>query len=770
MMELFTGNTALEEERKQAITSVESARKWLFGPGLKEWMTRMIQAQLMSSKVFVVFDESGQPRTDGRKVILSPDLYLKRAWAYVQRHGFSLEDLVLAMIGDLVHEFLHLRYTDFPLLKDFLEIMAKGGKIRKDRIDLVIDPAKTMDPQKSWGKIFLSLNNILEDGFINRAGRVYYRKGLFGMALSHNDHLLGGYSHENLQASLAALSEEPTDAECVEAIMNIILLDAKWMIGPITTGHARIDDFVSQHRSLYRHVTRDRVPASRMHDVLVLTEALRDAFPVLPESFSLPDWLREMLSDMSKEEVESFARELAKAMKKAGKKPGKKGEGSDGFRIPLPKEIEDAFAKELAEEGAEEGDGEGEGKGKGKGKGEGEGEGKGDGDGDGKGEGKAKEPHIVKLEEEASSKGSSKKGHEGFDTLDEEGRSKLREDLASFDLSANEDVRETFDALLDEMACAEDRLTEGKRKHRANAKELGSQYPKAKTAGCSNGMPLRFLPMDKPEASSAAGIRMAKAIGELKVDQAESLLRAKNALQQLLRSNLEWREGGHFSGKLDRSALFRADTTGTIFYRDHARSREKDLAIAIAIDMSGSMNSSSLQQLAYYFGQLAHSLRVPFGLYGHQAEYDNDIYDVLVIKDIKDDIEQLDVASLLQSNGGTRDAIMWPILEDILVKTGKRDKMIIHITDGVPHHDSHSRSYMASPIATALATALISESQSQMKKMAMRGIPVIGICLSDDHNVQEQLRLVYEDRYVAAATVEEASLAFLALLKKNLFG
>lgn len=174
---------------------------------------------------------------------------------------------------------------------------------------------------------------------------------------------------------------------------------------------------------------------------------------------------------------------------------------------------------------------------------------------------------------------------------------------------------------------------------------------------------------------------------------AAPLLPLSNRLQQQLCRELHKRKypqtmPGYALGKrIDTKHLYRLDQK--IFTKNLPAKKGFDMAVAVLLDESGSMNRAGrykyAQAAAIILQDFCYRLHIPLMVYGHSTSGDQvDLYSY-VEYDTFDDSDRYRLADI-QARNSNRDGAALRYVGEHLLKRPERNKILILVSDGYPSH------------------------------------------------------------------------------------
>lgn len=620
----------------------------LLSEAYRNYLERIVRAQSGNFKLQVEFGK--WPQTDGKTIWLKPDVNIY--------DGLSLAHRTLCVMGNLAHEFSHIRWTNFEDYKEYMGNLSLS----------------------SFEKIVIqNIANIVEDSFIEAAALNYY-KGVFAAGIRAKNEVF--FAQHPSQEELFKKRKSKLDMA-----LAAMLEDAKYHRRKTESPDPEVEEWFQKTRPLWLKVletpkTKDRLNIAKeiYHSI---PKGWLDAPSDIRPDFSHYGWdrnnagepdeslmkrLSQMKQELELEEGEPSQEEGESSQKEVGSSPD---QGESQEQGESPKEAEEYPVDQ-------------------------------------------------------SPAGQSPNENEKESSKDEEILQNLEKDL--------EGVREE-----------EQKNREAKKKVEDQLSQLASQL---ELSELHRGIRLEVVIQNQTPFRSYEsymdGLR-------------EKIRLAEKKIKDLIRTNEDWKMRSS-SGRIWQNSLHRADKK--IFYRRKEKSEEKDLALVLLIDESGSMydRTDSMIQAGIFFMELAERLNIPYAVYGHSAVYGTYSVEVRVYKDFDDPREAKKRILNIAPMEGTRDG---PVLEWIskrMAQRGEKDKILISITDGVPHH----RTPRGKDPYPAMA---MQDTASFLKKLEREGILVIGLCIGKE---AEPMRELYRES-IDIPDIAGLPAELFKILRKNIF-
>jgi hypothetical protein len=241
---------------------------------------------------------------------------------------------------------------------------------------------------------------------------------------------------------------------------------------------------------------------------------------------------------------------------------------------------------------------------------------------------------------------------------------------------------------------------------------------------------------------------------------ATPLLRTSKRLQNTILPLLkEEQQGGKqknllYGKRLDTHALYKTD--GAIFTRTRLPGDEKQLAVAILIDESGSMGwgdrITHAKKAAIVLYDFCKSLGIPITIYGHStnskgvslysyAEFDS--------ADNEDYYRLMDMSA----RNGNRDGAALRFVAEHLYKRPENQKLLILISDGQPADYGYD------------GTEAEADLRGIKKEYEKKGVILFAAAIGDD---KENIRRIYKDGFLDITKLEELPKNMAQLVKQYL--
>ena len=184
--------------------------------------------------------------------------------------------------------------------------------------------------------------------------------------------------------------------------------------------------------------------------------------------------------------------------------------------------------------------------------------------------------------------------------------------------------------------------------------------------------------------------------------------------------------------RLDSSSYYKAD--GKIFTKRCRPNDELNLAVAVLIDMSGSMDGkgiSSARNMSLLIYDFCKSLHIPIMIYGHNAHYITNNVHLFSFADF-DSIDGNDGFRIMnmKANDCNRDGTAIRFCADKLNKRTEEKKLFILVSDGLPSAYDREEDGIA-------------DVKGAKKECDRRGITFIAAAIDSD---KEQIKAIYGEK------------------------
>lgn len=230
--------------------------------------------------------------------------------------------------------------------------------------------------------------------------------------------------------------------------------------------------------------------------------------------------------------------------------------------------------------------------------------------------------------------------------------------------------------------------------------------------------------------------------------------------KEILKYNEDVKLSGLCEGRLDRNKLFRPDNQ--FFYKRREKSEESDLAILLAVDLSGSMDCGdrfdNVRKAVVILTEICSSLKVPLAIVGHKARSGRAEVTHYHIKNFDTPISQSALYRYsFYPSENTREGLSLRYCGEYILRRSETDKLVFSISDGGTEHDTGSR-----------LTGYTGESaQKDVRKEAAYlerlGVNVIGVAIGTE---AQEITKNYPHSIVVPKTERLADMIISELRKK----
>lgn len=245
-------------------------------------------------------------------------------------------------------------------------------------------------------------------------------------------------------------------------------------------------------------------------------------------------------------------------------------------------------------------------------------------------------------------------------------------------------------------------------------------------------------------------------------DVAKPLTRISKKMAKMIAPKINnQKKGGknknlYFGRKLEARSLIRND--GKVFYKKNLP-KDTDLAIAILVDESGSMNwedrSAYARSSAIILHHFCEELDLPHCIYGHSAD-DNgggslELFSYVEFDrhDRNDKYRLMDI----KARSNNRDGAAMKIMYEKLMARPERKKILIIISDGAPA----ASGYVGEPAEK--------EMRDMKKTYARKGVITFAAAIGSD---KEEIKRIYEDGFLDISNLNRMPEVLTKLIIKQL--
>lgn len=232
-------------------------------------------------------------------------------------------------------------------------------------------------------------------------------------------------------------------------------------------------------------------------------------------------------------------------------------------------------------------------------------------------------------------------------------------------------------------------------------------------------------------------------------------------LQDIIRFNEDEKVTGLYTGKVDRSRLYRMDKK--TFYKRSEKSDEADLAILVLVDQSSSMNDANrigyarLACMMLY--EVCKALKIPYAVIGHSAVYNRPVvqHRHFVDFDSRDPKEKIKLAHMVTYDN-TREGVSLKYAGEYLLRRPESDKILISISDGDPYHPSGDDIY-CDDVAQK-------DTGRVVKELEARGLKIFGLAIGDG---KSEIKKIYTHNFIDIPNISLLPARLVSLIERNLF-
>lgn len=229
-------------------------------------------------------------------------------------------------------------------------------------------------------------------------------------------------------------------------------------------------------------------------------------------------------------------------------------------------------------------------------------------------------------------------------------------------------------------------------------------------------------------------------------------------LVDLIRFNEDVKLSGLYTGRIDRSKIYRLDRK--IFYQYKAKSDETNLVILLLVDQSASMKGQRIKyaRLAcMMLYEVCTALKIPLAIIGHWAKYGTSLVYHNHFIDFDSPFSKYNI-SLLQAYENTREGVSLKYAGEYLLTRPEEDKILISISDGEPCHYSGYDIYAGEEAQKDTARVV--------KYLEAQGIKVFGVAIGEGKN---GIKAIYLHNYIDIPSVRILPIRLVELIRRNLF-
>ncbi len=212
----------------------------------------------------------------------------------------------------------------------------------------------------------------------------------------------------------------------------------------------------------------------------------------------------------------------------------------------------------------------------------------------------------------------------------------------------------------------------------------------------------------------------------------------------------------HFGSKLEARDTYRLDNR--FFSKKKAPSNIRNMAIAVLVDLSGSMSGNrieSARKAAMLLYDFAKGLGIPIMVAGHTENYE-DLKEFQYYRFAEfDSVNDKDKYRLsqIEEYSNNRDGMALQITSELLMKRPEETKLLIIISDGQPAADNYG------------GEAAIQDMQEIVRTYKRKGIETFAAAIGSD---RDTIRSIYKDGYIDIDDLSKLPKALVKLLKKRI--
>lgn len=225
----------------------------------------------------------------------------------------------------------------------------------------------------------------------------------------------------------------------------------------------------------------------------------------------------------------------------------------------------------------------------------------------------------------------------------------------------------------------------------------------------------------------------------------------QDKMMEILQKQEGGRENGLFIGKKMDKRLYRND--GRIFCKDVLPEDGLDMAVALVIDMSGSMRNNGridvakIAALTLY--DFCHALDIPVAVYGHRVRGEVELFNFADFKSVdgKDKYRLMGICS----GGRNRDGLAYRFVGKQLAEREENTKLLIMISDGQPNDEGYGG---------AVARDDLMSAKLMLKK---QGVITFAAAIGDDRDVIEK---IYGDGFLNISDLKKLPTNIVRLVER----
>jgi len=232
--------------------------------------------------------------------------------------------------------------------------------------------------------------------------------------------------------------------------------------------------------------------------------------------------------------------------------------------------------------------------------------------------------------------------------------------------------------------------------------------------------------------------------------------------KEIIKYNEDVKLSGLCEGRLDKGRMYRSD--GRHFYKRREKSEEADLAVLLALDLSGSMGGWRFvyaKKACMLLLEVCDALNLPLAIVGHQAKTYAEKVTHYHFKDFDFPVKHKNVffCPEFYPEQNTREGMSLRYCGEFLLKRPENDKLLISISDGGTEHETSKLAMVYS------GTRAKKDVRKEAAKLEQQGLHVVGVAIG------AEAKLIAENYPVSIAVpdVETLPKHLINVLRKNLF-
>lgn len=227
--------------------------------------------------------------------------------------------------------------------------------------------------------------------------------------------------------------------------------------------------------------------------------------------------------------------------------------------------------------------------------------------------------------------------------------------------------------------------------------------------------------------------------------------------QNLLKHNEDERRTGQVIGGITQSQMWRKD--GKVFQYKKDRNDEADLAITILVDESGSMGHRNRAKYAtdasIMVSEVCEAMNIPLSIIGHTADFEDKTIELRHYLSFDQPVHSQKSSLLdIRAREDNRDGLAIRLCGEYLLRQTQKDKLLIIISDGEPHHRCNYIGENASD-----------DTRLQVRHLESRGVNCVGVSIGEGHN---ELQRFYRN-FVSVSDLPQLPKKLVKILEKYIF-